>query len=249
MSLLVPVRRPSEEALDDAALPSEEMARSLRDLALVNRWWGGFGALRRLLERSLRETGLPRSRLLDVGAGSGDVARRLHGRLRRAGVETFAAGVDLQWRHLAAGRRMSRGPGLATAAADTFRLPFPARSFDWVVSTLLFHHFTPEENVDFLRELARVARNGFAVLDLVRHAVPLLFVSLAGRLVFETRISVADGIASVRQAYTRDEAAEIARAAVAGARVVPVFPFRLMIVGPPLAGGAAAAGPAGSTPP
>src|SRR5690242_15603606 len=52
MSLLVPPRRPSHERLDDPALPAEEMRRSLEDLRLVNRRFGGLRPLvRHVLER------------------------------------------------------------------------------------------------------------------------------------------------------------------------------------------------------
>ncbi|MGH9317518.1 MAG: methyltransferase domain-containing protein [Thermoanaerobaculia bacterium] len=232
MTLLVPPRRPSREALDDGNLPCEEMCRSLHDLALVNRHWGGSRALERYLLPRLREAGPGSVRLLDVGAGSGDVSRRLARVLRESGFDASVVAVDLQWRHLAAGRRMFPHEPLPCTAADAFRLPFASRSIDWIVSTLLFHHFSPEQNVRFLRELARVARRGFALLDLRRHLFPLLFVRLAGALVFESPVSIQDGVASVGQAYTLAEARAILRQAVPGFRVEKVFPFRLLITSP-----------------
>lgn len=232
MSLFVPPRRPSRELLDDTRVSSNEMLRSLRDLALVNRRWGGSRALERHLLAHARRSGSRRISILDVGAGAGDVCRRLSGALGHGGIEVVAVALDLQWRHIAAGRRMNPGGLGAGVAADGFRLPFGARTFDWVVSTLFCHHFSPPENVRLLRELARVARSGFALLDLRRHLFPLIFVSLAGRALFESRISVADGEASVRQAYTLQEADAFAAEAVPGARAIPVFPFRLLIYGP-----------------
>ena len=229
MTLLVPPRRPSREALDDADLPSEEMCRSLRDLALVNRRWGGSRALERYLLPRLRAAGPGSVRLLDVGAGSGDVARRLVRVLRQNGCDASIVALDLQWRHLAAGKKMYPREPLPCAAADAFRLPFSPRSIDWIVSTLVFHHFSPEQNVRFLRELARVARSGFALLDLRRHLFPLLFVRIAGALVFESPVSLQDGVASVGQAYTLAETRAIAREAAPGFRVERVFPFRLLI--------------------
>lgn len=226
--MLIPARRPSRERLDDPDLPSEEMARSLQDIDLVNRRWGGSRAVARHLLEQLRPRGASPVRILDVGAGSGDVARRLAEQLREAGHEARVVAADLQWRHLAAGRRLSQVP-LPAAAADAFGLPFPPRSFDWTISTLLFHHFTPAQNVQLLRELARVSREGFALLDLRRHLFPLIFVEIAGRLLFRSRVSLEDGAASVRQAYTPAEALEIAQSAVPGARVEKVFPFRLLI--------------------
>ncbi len=228
--LLIPARRAGRERLDDPNLPSEEMARSLEDIALVNRRWGGSRALARHIGARLRDTGASRARILDVGAGSGDVARRLARQLERAGHTVAVVALDLQWRHLAAGRRIL-GERLPAAAADAFRLPFAAGSFDWTISTLFFHHFPPEDNVRLLRELARVSGHGFALLDLRRHLFPLLFVRVAGALVFRSRVSLEDGAASVRQAYTPEEAQRIAADAVPGACVEKVFPFRLLISG------------------
>src|SRR5262249_49499434 len=154
-----------------------------------------------------------RTLILDVGAGSGEVAGRLEERLRRAGFDVRVFALDLQWRHLAAGRVMwgaeqkrpapagdslppSRPP--ASAAADAFHLPFGDDSVDFAISTPFFHHFSPDENARILSELARVARRGFRVLDLRRSVVPWACVALAGRTVFRARISVQDGLASVR---------------------------------------------------
>ncbi len=231
MSLLVPPRRPSREMLDEASLPSEEMARSLQDLELVNASWRSAGALADSLVPGMKSGGLARYTLLDVGAGSGGVSRSLARRLDRKGLRATVVAVDLQWRHLAAGAA-ARSGGVTAAAADAFALPFGARSVDWVVSTLFFHHFSPEQNVRLLRELARVARRGFTLLDLRRHLVPLILVSVAGRLVFRSPVSLADGAASVRQAYTLEEARRIAAEAVPGARVERRFPYRLVISGP-----------------
>jgi ubiquinone/menaquinone biosynthesis C-methylase UbiE len=232
MSLLVPPRRPSRELLDDAALPSEEMCRSLRDLALVNRRFGASRALARFLARRLRPRPGSAALVLDVGAGSAEATRRLRDELGRAGARARVVAADIQWRHLAAGRIMSGDRDFpASVAADAFRLPFGDAQADWVVSNLLFHHFSPSENARLLREMARVARYGFALLDLRRHRIPLFFVRLAGRLLFESAVSREDGAASVRQAYTAEEALGIARAAVPGACVERIFPYRLLISG------------------
>lgn len=231
MSFLVPPRRPSDEILDDPDIPSEEMYRSLEDLALVNRWWGSAGALARFLVREMRRIGIDRPLILDVGAGSADVSRRLASRLARAGHPASVLACDLQWRHLAAGRRIARDryPGIA---ADAFSPPFGEKSVDWIVSTLFLHHFSPEENRQLLSSFSRIARHGFALLDLTRHVLPLAVISVAGRLLFKTHVSVEDGMASVRQAYTPEEAGRIARESVSAARVDRIFPFRYLLSAP-----------------
>ena len=231
MSLLVPPRRPSEEILDDPAISSEEMSRSLEDLSLVNRWLGSARALEGFLVREMRRLDVTRPVLLDVGAGSADVSRRLGRSLARAGRPARVLACDVQWRHLVAGRRAA-GDRFPSLCADAFTLPFEEKSVDWIVSTLFFHHFSPEENARMLASFARVARHGFALLDLRRHLLPMAIVSVAGRLLFRTRISVCDGVASVKQAYTPEEARRIAGGAVTGARVDPIFPFRFLVSAP-----------------
>ena len=204
------------------------MAASLRDLETLNRRWGASRALASYLRRHMAaETGR-RCDILDVGAGAGSVARSLARRLRKARIDARVVAIDLQWRHLASGRLAEDGLSPALCA-DAFALPLPEAAVDFVVSTLFFHHFSPEENVRLLRELARVARKGVAMLDVRRHLLPLLFVAIAGRLTFETDVSVHDGQASVRQAYTAREAQEIAQRALAGARTETVFPFRILV--------------------
>src|SRR5262249_1558418 len=153
-------------------------------------------------------------------------------RIARSGFHVRVVAVDLQWRHLATGRHRTFN-GTRGLAADAFRLPFRTGAADWVVSTLFFHHFSPDENVRLLKEFARVSRQGFVLLDLRRHLFPLLFVTLAGRVAFQSHASVHDGPASVRQAYTRAEAEAITREAVPGSRVRRVFPYRILISGPP----------------
>ncbi len=235
MSWLVPPRRPSRERLDDPTVPADQMRRSLEDLRLVHRRWGGARALERHLLPLVRGLRASQALILDVGAGSGDVALGLQDALDAAGCDARVLALDLQWRHLHAGRTLAgraepRCPGVAASA---FALPLADRSVDLVYSSLLFHHFSPEDNRLLLREFARVARHSVAVLDLRRHRFPELFVALVGRVFFRARISVEDGVASVRQAYTPEEALEIARGVWPGSHTRRIFPFRWLLTGEP----------------
>ncbi len=233
MSLLVQPRRPTREWLDEPALvPISEVRQNLEDLRAVHTW-GGARSLERHLAariRALGASGRP-LRILDVGAGSGDLAGRLQRGLRRRGHRASVVALDLRWRHLLTGRAMassSQAPA-AAVAADAFRLPFADAAFDLAISTLFFHHFSPEENRRLLSEMSRVAPHGVSVFDLRRHRAPALFVSLVGPLIFRSRVSVHDGLASVNQAYTLDEALAIARDAVERPRARRVFPFRWLL--------------------
>jgi SAM-dependent methyltransferase len=231
VSTFVPPRRPSRERLDDPELPPDEMRRSLEDLDLVNRRWGASRALERHLLARARALGRTRISILDVGAGSGEVARRLRTSLREAGFAARIVALDLQWRHLAVGRLTGAAYATSPVAGDALRLPFRDGAFDFVVSTLFWHHFSPAQNRQLLDECKRVARLGFAMLDVRRHRLAELFVALAGRAIFRTRVSVEDGVASVRQGYTPAEALAVAREVEPDSLARRVFPFRILVAG------------------
>jgi len=226
-----PPRLPSREILDGGGLAPEEIERSLADIRTVNRFAGGYRAAAAALLADLIRVPRKHQTLLDVGCGLADVSLRLARRAARRGVRVEVTGTDLQVAHLTIARgRPAAVAALRTAAADARRLPFRAGSFDWVMSSLFFHHFGPEDNAAILAEMWRTARAGIAIVDLRRSRLSLRAVAMLGPLVFRSRISVADGRASVEQAYTAEEVARIARAAALPRfSVRNVWPARLIL--------------------
>lgn len=212
-------RRATEPELLDLGVDEEEARRSLRDLRFVNRWLGGRRALRRAVLPLL--AGLPRPTVLDVGCGSGDLPALLHA---ERGLRVV--GLDLKPLHL---RQAPRS--LRPVAADVRRLPFGPRSFDVVTASLFLHHFDGDEAASVLASLAAVARRALVVNDLRRARLPWLFGRLFFPLLFQARVSVADGLLSIRRSFTPHELAETFRqAGLAGARVERAWPYRLLAV-------------------
>ncbi len=228
MSLFVPERRPQLELLDREDLPCDEVERSLSDIRFVNRFWGGHRMARAAALRMLApETARPTT-LLDVGSGAADVSLAVARRMERSGVSVRVVALDLKLSHLAASRRICGTAVPALVAGDALALPLPDGSFDWVFSSLFLHHLSPAENALVLREMARVARRGLFVLDLRRHRIARWLIGALGPVFFRSAVTVADSCASVEQAYTVAEVAEIARqAGLTRFEVRKVSPFRL----------------------
>ena len=111
---------------------------------------------RSLLAR-MEEDGVPlaRSRLLDVGSGTGGFLAEAHGRVaERAGVD-----IAMRWLQVSRRRFRDRGqpvPSLACAGAE--HLPFEDGAFDVVVSTATLEFTRDVDRV--LAECARVLRPG-----------------------------------------------------------------------------------------
>jgi hypothetical protein len=223
-------RLDTPELLDEHDAPAEDVERSLRDLQRFNRWCGGTRVYRKIVHRVIASgtsnpppRGIPRSArddtpvVIDLGAGTADLVDSLGGR-----------GVAVDWniRHL-----IYRPTRAFRVVADAHHLPFRDNAADAVTSSHFFHHFTPEENEQILKESLRVARTGVAFTDTRRHVAPLFFTLMLRWLRLVGRITAFDAPASVRRGYTTSEARAIAGRIVAKRVVVENYvPFRWAIL-------------------
>jgi len=193
------------EMLDRHEIDAGELARNLRDLARLNRLPGGAQASRAAI-RALSAGG--QLEVVDVGAGLADIPLRW----ARDGWTTIA--VDSHPAVVAAARRAIAGQqSIRVVHADGRALPFPDAAVDVAHCSLLMHHLDPEDAVAALREMARVARVGVVVNDLRRGVLPLVATGVAVALLGTCRATRADGLASVRRAYTLRELDELLGAA------------------------------------
>lgn len=203
----------------DEGVPEAEALLSLGDLRLVNRWLAGRGSLLRAVRPHLP----PGGRLLDVGCGSGDVPAFLRERLPGP---LLAVGVDVKLVHLQA-----TPPAVRRVVGDVRRLPFPDQAFDVVTASLFLHHFDDPELPDLLAGLHRLARRALVVSDLRRAHVPHAFGRALFPLLFRSRVSVEDGLLSIRRGFREGELrAAFARAGIPGVEIRRSFPYRLLAV-------------------
>ena len=103
----------------------------------------------------------PGQRVLDLGCGTGTLVVQL--KLRHPDVDVV--GLDPDPRALARARRKAERAGVAVQFAEGFgdALPYPAVSFDRVLSSFMLHHLETEEKEATLREVRRVLKAGGAL--------------------------------------------------------------------------------------
>jgi demethylmenaquinone methyltransferase/2-methoxy-6-polyprenyl-1,4-benzoquinol methylase len=150
-------------ALFDRVAPSYDLMNDLMSLGLHRLW-------KRIAVAIVRPR--PGERILDLAAGSGDLAEALARRVRPAG-EVWV--TDLNRRMLERGRDRLLDAGMQAPAVqcDAERLPFPAASFDAVTVGFGLRNMTRKEAA--LSEMARVLRPGgrAVVLEFSRIWEPL----------------------------------------------------------------------------
>lgn len=217
-----------DEQMDDPALPAETYDEVLRDLARVNAWTFTARPTLMFLKRASR--GLPAFRLMDVGFGYGDMLRRVARWAKKRDIAVDLVGVDLN-------------PGSAVVAREATPLSMPIEyrtgdyaaqptPFDFVISSLVAHHMTDDQLLDFIRYMERMAIRGWLINDLHRHRFAYYGFPLLARLIGAHRIVREDGQVSIGRAFRPAEWRAILTAAgvpEGAARIVRRFPFRLCV--------------------
>lgn len=229
--MFTPARRRGSEILDDPNADTALSLRSLRDVALANRFFGGRRAVLSELGNVLRtcEAGSTLT-MLDVGTGLGDIPAAAALLATQRGVHLRTIGFE-------------RAPQLARAAApqchlalvgDAMRLPFADRSLDIVTCSQVLHHFDGAEAAQLLQECTRVARVAVIVGDLRRSWLAAAGLWVSSFALGFHPVSRHDGVVSVLRGYTPSELRTLVREAT-GCRcdVWPGWGFRLTAVWSP----------------
>jgi SAM-dependent methyltransferase len=200
-NLLIPPRTESVELLDLGSEPVADINKSLDDLRRINRYFGGWGILKKTLIPLLdRVPAGATVRILDIGSGGSDMIERIA--CGYPGKDLHLIFLDIRESHLLAGRALPRDHSYV--AGDAFELPFGTSSCDIVVSNLLLHHHYDTAG-RLLHEMHRVCRTAVVVTDLLRHRVPLLAARLFGRMLGWNRITRHDAIVSIARAFSKTE--------------------------------------------
>lgn len=185
------------ELLDDDRGTPRQVADSLADLRMFNRWFGGSSTTTELLRRVARRSGRTKLTFLDVAGASGDVSSHAAKALAREGTTLTTTVLDRVPTHL--GRN-----GSAAACGSALQLPFADAAFDVVGSSLFLHHLEPPEISLFIRDALRVCRVAVIINDL-RRALPHWLAAKAGTLIYKSPLTRHDAPVSVRRAYTESE--------------------------------------------
>lgn len=196
--------RSNEAELLDLELENvPEVETNLREMERLLRL---IGLGRRIL-REFRRLRLVKARILDVGTGSGWIARMLRDECRRTGVAAEIVALDISPVILACAQRTDPG-GITFAAGDATKLTFEDRAFDFVVCATMLHHLSNSDAVKAIHEVDRVGRS-WVVCDLRRRPGAFLAAKLLTWCTSNNRMTRHDGPLSFKRAFTPAELASL----------------------------------------
>ena len=220
------------ELLDRPGNSDEEIRESLRDLQRLNRYFGGVRTVLLHLSRMVGKRPQAPLTILDIATGGADIPRAICGWAREHSLAVIIEAVDWSEQVLAAAAEWSADfPEIRLRAAQAPPLPYPDRSFDYVISSLFFHHLSEAQGILLLREMKRIARRGLIVNDLLRSRPARLLTAVTTRLLSTNRLTRHDGPMSVRRGFRPGELLRMAtEAGIGDARLSPHPWFRIALI-------------------
>ena len=195
------------ERLDTGEYTPDEYARWQGEMQLLHRFWGELRALEHTLIRDIRNLRPGPLSILDIGAGTGDILKFVKATLPDH--DLFLVAGDLALDALDAVAAESPSSGIHPVECSGLSLPFDDDSFDYTICTLLLHHLSDEDALALIREMRRVSRLRFYVVDLNRHPVGYYCFKLISPFLFQPFLRE-DGALSILRSFTPDEIMRLA---------------------------------------
>jgi len=237
--LALPARVFVPELMDDPAGDERKLVRTLRQFRWINRVVARYRSILRrdVLDDMAREPDRI-YRLVDVGAGGGEIAAWLLRAAARRGLRLQVTAIDADPRmvRFALGR-YGHTPGLEVRECNAFDLEKLGET-DYLFANHLLHHLTDEQIVALLRLAGRVTRRAAVFSDLERSCGSYWGFSVAALLLLHRSFARHDGRLSIRKGFRAEELHALLNRAGQSGAVERLSPGRLVVVLRPVTRGA-----------
>lgn len=193
------------ELMDNPAVPLKLLHRNLRELDLLNRYFGGHSLSLAGVKKLLRPENTI-YHIVDIGCGSGDFLKYIASWARKNRYKLNLTGIDNNVNAIKFLKQHCAGfPEISGVAIDYNHFLQSGNEADIFVCSLFCHHLDDKLLVDLFIDLKRRSRLGFVINDLHRHPLAYYSVWAFTRLAGGTKLSQNDGPLSVSKAFTRRE--------------------------------------------
>lgn len=212
----------------DRPCPYEELRACLRDIARVNRLTFAYRPTISWLEEVIAThlASMAPLRLVDVGCGYGDTLRQIDTWARKRGIAVALTGIDLNSDAIRAAKEATPpGQKIEWIVGDALSNNATG-GIDVVISSLLTHHLTNPQVVQFLRWMEQTTRLGWFINDLHRQPVPYHLFRFMTRFTNWHRFVKHDGPVSIRRSFVEEDWKNLCVAAKLGPSTVSIREHR-----------------------
>ena len=217
-------RSTQAEYFDTPGLSQAQRDRAYRELDRLNIFFHFSHPFVSRLPGWLGKKRCERLEILDVGAGTGLLGKRMTDWARRRGWDWRFTNLDANPAPLVPGQSAN------FVAGSALQLPFADDRFDLVVASQMTHHLANAEVIQHWREAWRVSCDAVFICDLHRNAGFYAMLWLMTGLMRTEKILRQDALISVARGFHLDEWRDLAaRAEIPDARVSLYYGTRIVL--------------------
>ncbi len=199
--------RSQEKEIFDLEEPNfKEISDAYCLIRHVNQYLGGTRVILNYLKyfsRSWKRQSL--IRILDVGTGSADIPQAIAIWAKKNRFRVQVTALDISAEALRFARQeTSSNPEISFIQASCFEMPFNQNSFDYIISSMFFHHLSDPEIMSVLSSFDRICKRGIIINDLLRHPAAYYGIHLLSRFT-TNRVFRNDAPLSVLRGFKKRE--------------------------------------------
>lgn len=207
----------------------DEYAECLNLLFRMNVLLGFFHGTIKLLKSFS-----PHSSVLDIGCGGGLFLIRLsqyYPQMKFLGTDISSEAIHLSQLTLTAHQKRNIAKNVTFEIQAEPSLKLPENSVDIILATLVCHHLSDDQLIEFLKDSLKSVNKSVIINDLHRHWLAEWFYYPLCYLFFRNRLIIHDGLISIRRGFLRREWHTLLQKAGIDSYIIKwCFPFRWRIV-------------------
>jgi len=193
-------RSSSKEILDDPLVSCTEIRKSLNFIVNINRYLGGT----RVILKYFQNHSTPESfTVLDLGAGAGDIDFAVAEWAKRNSKRAVITAIDVNDYCIQYAKEKFYHIDITYLKHSAFEFQ-TLGSFDYIMSSMFFHHLSDDEIIALLGFIKTHCRYGYCVNDLYRSKFAYLGAKILG-LLSGDHIVVNDAPLSVLRGFKEND--------------------------------------------
>jgi 2-polyprenyl-3-methyl-5-hydroxy-6-metoxy-1,4-benzoquinol methylase len=198
------------EIMDDLEMEGEELASTLRQIAMVNKYLGGTEVVLAGVKKLLKGKSVDRPiKIIDLGCGGGEILRKIADWGAKKGIELELMGVDANAFIVDYAADLSQDySNIRYRQINIFSPEFEDLEYDIALCSLFLHHFTDQEIVELMKKMRKSAKIGLLINDLHRSKLAHTLFDLVTRILGASHMVRYDGKLSIRRAFRRKDLEE-----------------------------------------
>lgn len=203
------VRSDKEELMDDLNCSGDEIAQTLKELEVINKWLGGNNVtLKGLNQLNINSSNT--ISIADLGCGGGDMLKLIAHWGRKRNLNLKLTGVDANPNIIEyAVDNCKSYAEIHFLCEDIFSEEFNKRKYDIITTTLFTHHFKNNQLQQLYKNWILNSNIGVIINDLHRHWFAYYSIKWLTELFSKSNMVKNDAAISVLRSFKKNELLEL----------------------------------------